>query len=174
MLPADSPPGAFYRRRACAISPPSVFYSYFAALGYDVAVEESSSHGRLDGRAHRRLRVPVRVQGGRDGAARFRPRPVAGTPLCRQVPAPPASRFTSSASSSAAPPATSPPSRPPTPDGGTAARSSAAVSAAGPGPAPVRAGSGLPAGTGYRPAPGSRCPGTAAAAPPPGSRGGTS
>ena len=26
----------------------SVFYSYFAALGYDIAVEESSSHGRLD------------------------------------------------------------------------------------------------------------------------------
>ena len=26
----------------------SVFYSYFAALGYEVAVEESSSHGRLD------------------------------------------------------------------------------------------------------------------------------
>ena len=26
----------------------SVFYSYFAALGYDVAVQESSSHGRLD------------------------------------------------------------------------------------------------------------------------------
>ena len=26
----------------------SVFYSYFAALGYDVVVEESSSHGRLD------------------------------------------------------------------------------------------------------------------------------
>ena len=26
----------------------SVFYSYFAALGYDVAVEDSSSHGRLD------------------------------------------------------------------------------------------------------------------------------
>ena len=26
----------------------SVFYSYFAALGYDVRVEESSSHGRLD------------------------------------------------------------------------------------------------------------------------------
>ena len=26
----------------------SVFYSYFAALGYDVAVEESGSHGRLD------------------------------------------------------------------------------------------------------------------------------
>ena len=24
----------------------SVFYSYFAALGYDIAVEESSSHGR--------------------------------------------------------------------------------------------------------------------------------
>ena len=26
----------------------SVFYSYFAALGYDIAVEESSNHGRLD------------------------------------------------------------------------------------------------------------------------------
>ena len=26
----------------------SVFYSYFAALGYDIAVQESSSHGRLD------------------------------------------------------------------------------------------------------------------------------
>ena len=35
----------------------SVFYSYFAALGYDVAVEESSSHGRLDMavRAHGRV-----------------------------------------------------------------------------------------------------------------------
>ena len=36
----------------------------------------------------------------------------------------------------------------------------------------TRAGSGLPACTSHRPAPGSRCPGTAA--PPPGSRGGTS
>ena len=26
----------------------SVFYSYFAALGYEIAVEESSSHGRVD------------------------------------------------------------------------------------------------------------------------------
>ncbi len=26
----------------------SVFYSYFAALGYEIAVEEASSHGRLD------------------------------------------------------------------------------------------------------------------------------
>ncbi|MDE0024964.1 MAG: PD-(D/E)XK nuclease domain-containing protein, partial [Spirochaetaceae bacterium] len=26
----------------------SVFYSYFAALGYDITVEESTSHGRLD------------------------------------------------------------------------------------------------------------------------------
>ena len=32
-------PGGFYA---------SVFYSYFAALGYDIAVEESSSNGRLD------------------------------------------------------------------------------------------------------------------------------
>ena len=38
------------------------------------------------GGAHRRPRVPVRVQGGRDGAPRFRPRPVAGAPLRRQVP----------------------------------------------------------------------------------------
>ena len=26
----------------------SVFYSYFAALGYDITVQESSNHGRLD------------------------------------------------------------------------------------------------------------------------------
>jgi len=26
----------------------SVFYSYFAALGYDITVEDSSNHGRLD------------------------------------------------------------------------------------------------------------------------------
>ena len=26
----------------------SVFYSYFAALGHDITVEESTSHGRLD------------------------------------------------------------------------------------------------------------------------------
>ena len=25
-----------------------MFYSYFAALGYEITVEESSSHGRLD------------------------------------------------------------------------------------------------------------------------------
>ena len=30
----------------------SVFYSYFAALGYEIAVEESSSHGRLDMAVH--------------------------------------------------------------------------------------------------------------------------
>ena len=38
------------------------------------------------GRTHRRPRLPVRVQGGRAGAPRFRPRPVAGAPLRRQVP----------------------------------------------------------------------------------------
>ena len=38
------------------------------------------------GRAHRRARVPVRVQGRRDGAPRFGPRPVAAAPLRRQVP----------------------------------------------------------------------------------------
>ena len=30
----------------------SVFYSYFAALGYEIVVEESSSHGRLDMAVH--------------------------------------------------------------------------------------------------------------------------
>ena len=34
----------------------SVFYSYFAALGYDITVEESTSHGRLD--------MAVRTAGG--------------------------------------------------------------------------------------------------------------
>ena len=38
------------------------------------------------GRTHRRARVPVRVQGRRDGAPRFGPRPVAAAPLRRQVP----------------------------------------------------------------------------------------
>ena len=44
----------------------SVFYSCFAALGLDVAVEDSSSHGRLDLAVRfKRQRVPVRAQGGR-------------------------------------------------------------------------------------------------------------
>ena len=47
-------------------------------------VEQPRTPGH--GRAHRRPRLPVRVQGGRDGAPRFRPRPVAGAPLRRQVP----------------------------------------------------------------------------------------
>ena len=47
-------------------------------------VEQPRTPGH--GGAHRRPRVPVRVQGGRDGAARFGPRPVAGAPLRRQVP----------------------------------------------------------------------------------------
>ena len=64
----------------------SVFYSYFAALGYDITVEESSSHGRLDMcSARRRPRLPVRVQGGRD-VPRLRPRPTPRAPLRRQVP----------------------------------------------------------------------------------------
>ena len=120
------------------------------------------------GRAHRRARVPVRVQGRRDGAPRFGPRPVAGAPLRRQVPRhrradPPHRRRV----------------QPHLPQphrlrGSRRLRPPAAVSAAGRGPAPVRAGSGLPACTSPRPAPGSRCPGTAAAASLPGSRGGTS
>ena len=65
----------------------SVFYSYFAALGYDVAVEESSSHGRLDMAVRTAGHVYLfEFKGGRDGAPRFRPRPVAAAPLRRQVP----------------------------------------------------------------------------------------
>ena len=65
----------------------SVFYSYFAALGYDITVAESSSHGPpRHGRTRRRPRLPVRVQGGRDVAARLRPRTAPGAPLRRQVP----------------------------------------------------------------------------------------
>ncbi len=65
----------------------SVFYSYFAALGYDIAVEESSSHGRLD--------MAVRAAGhvylfefkvAEMAPPRLRPRPAAAAPLRRQVP----------------------------------------------------------------------------------------
>ena len=38
---------AKYHRRATGTRAHK-FYSYFAALGYDIVVEESSSHGRLD------------------------------------------------------------------------------------------------------------------------------
>ena len=41
----------------------SVFYSYFAALGYDVAVQESSSRGRLD--------MAVRTAGHVQGVCRL-------------------------------------------------------------------------------------------------------
>ena len=45
----------------------SVFYSCFAALGLDVTVEDSSSHGRLDMAVRfQRQRLPVRAQGGRE------------------------------------------------------------------------------------------------------------
>ena len=65
----------------------SVFYSYFAALGYDITVEESTSHGRLD--------MAVRAAGhvylfefkvAEMAPPGFRPRSVAGAPLRRQVP----------------------------------------------------------------------------------------
>ena len=51
----------------------SVFYSYFAALGYDSrgrGVEQPRAAGH--GGAHRRARLPVRVQGGGDGSRRAR------------------------------------------------------------------------------------------------------
>ena len=49
------------------------FYSYFAALGYEIVVEESSSHGRLDMAVRTGgARVSVRVQGGGDDAPRAR------------------------------------------------------------------------------------------------------
>ena len=44
----------------------SVFYSYFAALGYEIVVEESSSHGRLAG-AGLRGQVPRRRRADPDG-----------------------------------------------------------------------------------------------------------
>ena len=152
-----------------------MFYSYFAALGYDVAVEESSSHGRLDmavrtaGHVYLfEFKVAEMAPPGsalaqlqqRRYADKYR---AAGEPIhligvefsraTRNITA-----FEVAGRLTAAP----------------AARPSAAVSAAGRGPAPARAGSGPRACTSHRPAPGSRCPSTAAAAPPPGSRAGTS
>ena len=65
----------------------SVFYSYFAALGYDITVEDSSSpRSPRHGRAHRRPHMPVRIQGSRDGATRIGSHPTAGAGLRRQVP----------------------------------------------------------------------------------------
>ena len=58
-----------------------------AALGYDVAVEESSSHGRLDMAVRTAGHVYLfEFKGGRDGAAGLGARAVAGAPLRRQVP----------------------------------------------------------------------------------------
>ena len=72
----------------------SVFYSYFAALGYEMVVEESSSHGRLDLAVRgRRAGVPVRVQGGGAGAAGLCAGAVAGARLRGQVPRSEASPF---------------------------------------------------------------------------------
>ena len=46
----------------------SVFYSYFAALGLDITVEDSTSHGRLDMAVRFNDNVhALRVQGRRDG-----------------------------------------------------------------------------------------------------------
>ena len=65
----------------------SVFYSYFAALGYDIAVEESSSHGRLD--------MAVRAAGhvylfefkvAEMASAGLGPGAIAGAGVRRQVP----------------------------------------------------------------------------------------
>ena len=52
--------------------------------GGGVEQPRASGHGSTHGRP----RVPVRVQGGGDGAARIGARPVAGTGLCGQVPRP--------------------------------------------------------------------------------------
>ena len=65
----------------------SVFYSYFAALGYEIAVEESSSHGRLDMAVRTGGHVLyVRIQGGGAVAAGLGARPVAGAGLRREIP----------------------------------------------------------------------------------------
>ena len=67
----------------------SVVYSYFAALGYEIAVEESSSHGRLDMAVRTGGHVvPVRVQGGGDGAAGVGAGAVARARVRGQVPGP--------------------------------------------------------------------------------------
>ena len=65
----------------------SVVYSYFAALGYEIdggGVEQPRPAG--PGGAHRRPRVPVRVQGRGDGAAGGCAGAVAGARLRGQVP----------------------------------------------------------------------------------------
>ena len=88
----------------------SVFYSYFAALGYDVAVGNRAATGAWTWP----YAPPATSTCSSSRWPRWRP-PVPPSPSCRSAAtptstAPPASRFTSSASSSAAPPATSPPS----------------------------------------------------------------
>ena len=60
------------------------YEGFYASVFYGGGVEQPRAPGH--GRTHRRPRLPVRVQGGRDGAARVGPRPVAGAPLRRQVP----------------------------------------------------------------------------------------
>ena len=65
----------------------SVFYSYFAALGLDITVEDSTSHGRLDMAVRfQRQRVSVRAQGGGDGGRRRGHGAVEGAALRGQVP----------------------------------------------------------------------------------------
>ena len=67
----------------------SVFYSYFAALGLNVTVEYSTSHGRLDMAVRFNDNgLPVRVQGGRDGAGGRGDGTVEGEALGGQVPRP--------------------------------------------------------------------------------------
>ena len=89
----------------------SVFYSYFAALGYDVAWRNRAATGAWTWRCA----PPATCTCSSSRWPRWR-RPVPPSPSCRSAAtptstAPPASRSTSSASNSAAPPATSPPSR---------------------------------------------------------------
>ena len=65
----------------------SVFYSYFAGLGLDITVEDSSSHGRLDMAVLFNSNVYLfRVQGGRDGVCGCGDGAVAGAALRGQVP----------------------------------------------------------------------------------------
>ena len=131
----------------------SVFYSYFAALGYDIAVEESSSHARLDMAVRTGGHVYLfefKVVG--DGAAGIRARAVAAAPLRRQVPRP---RRADPPDRRRVQP------RHPQPDrvrSGRRLRQKRPVTAAGRGPGSARAGSGRPRGTGCRPVARSRCP----------------
>ena len=67
----------------------SVFYSYFAALGLDITVEDSSSHGCLDMAVLFNGNVySVRIQSGGNGTQRRGNGAIEDAALRRQIPRP--------------------------------------------------------------------------------------